>query len=369
MKGSPQQGALVLQITVGSGGGILRGVLDITSELVWVQCGHCRTCLRLTPRGTRTFLPDVSPSFARVGCGSKLCERVVNGHQPNCDATSKSACMYRELFFGGDQYTSGFLATESFTFGATTTAGVVFGCSANITVLGLAAGASGFLGFNRGPFSLTSQLNISGFSYFISHKDSSKSFFSFWADPACAVSVHQQPGKHTRYTPLLQPTANQNPYLYYVNLIGVKVDGQLLTAIPAGTFDVRVKDGSGGVYLSTTVPVTYLEEAAYSVLRQELVTRIQSQGVSPVSVDDDPLCYMTRSYKNIKVPRLALVFDGADATMNLYTKNYFLPVDGGQTCFTILPSNGGSVLGSLLQAGRTITYNDINGDGGSLSFD
>lgn len=126
-------------------------------------------------------------------------------------------------------------------------------------------------------------------------------------------------------------------------------------------------DGSGGVYMSTTLPVTYLDEAAYSVLRLELVSRIHSQGVTPASVDlNDPLCYMTGSFEKIRVPRLALVFDGDDATMYLHTKNYFLPVDGDHTCLIILPSTGGSVLGTLLQAGRTMTY-DIHG--GWLSFD
>jgi hypothetical protein len=46
--------------------------------------------------------------------------------------------------------------------------------------------------------------------------------------------------------------------LYYVGLTGIHVDGEELDDdIPAGTFDLR-DDGSGGVFLSTTIPVTYL---------------------------------------------------------------------------------------------------------------
>jgi hypothetical protein len=161
---------------------------------------------------------------------------------------------------------------------------------------------------------------------------------------------------------------HRNTDLYYVNLTGLQVDGQLLTAIPPGTFDVR-PSGSGGVFLSSTLPVTYLEEAAYNVLRQELERRIESQGVAPVRADDDVnnLCFLSTDFSRAKFPRLALLFDGADASMELTVENYFFPAAGGQlTCLTILSSIGGSILGSLLQAGRTMTY-DIHG--GQLTFD
>jgi hypothetical protein len=123
-------------------------------------------------------------------------------------------------------------------------------------------------------------------------------------------------------------------------------------------------------------PCTYTEEfsgggltsgflAADTVLRTELVTRIRSQGVDPVSADDH-LCYLTHDFSNAKFPVLALVFDGANATMELKVENYFLAFAGGQlTCLTILPSTGGSILGSLMQAGRTMTYDIL---GGQLSF-
>jgi hypothetical protein len=245
--------------------------------------------------------------------------------------------------------------------------GVVFGCSGDITVTHL-AGASGLAGFSRGPLSLVSQLNISSFTYFIAPPDNAtgKSFLS-WSGGAAAdldAPAEVNTGGRRSSTPLLAAKENQNPDLYYVKLTGVPVDGELLTAIPAGTFDVRA-DGSGGLFLSTTLPVTYLEEAAYTILRTELVARIQSQGVDPVSADDH-LCYLTHDFSNTKFPVLALVFDGANATMELKVENYFLAIAGGQlTCLTILPSTGGSILGSLMQAGRTMTYDIL---GGQLSF-
>lgn len=61
-----------------------------------------------------------------------------------------------------------------------------------------------------------------------------------------------------------------------------------------GTFDAGA-DGSGGVFLSTTLPVTYLEQAAYNVLRRELVSGIKAQRVAPAFAADDltHLCFLS----------------------------------------------------------------------------
>ncbi|XP_047052154.1 aspartic proteinase nepenthesin-1-like [Lolium rigidum] len=364
-------GALVFDLSIGTSPQKLSVVMDITTELVWAQCDACSSCTRLTLPTTPTFLPNNSRSFAVVGCSSQTCQRMIPGEH-GC-THDDDPCGYPNDFYGWN--TSGVLATDTFTFGTTPVPGVLFGCSGNIMVQDL-AGASGVAGLSRGALSLVSQLNISSFTYFIApHGDAaSKSFVSWtWggaADHQFAAGQMRTGGRRSS-TPLLAAKKNQlHPNLYYVNLTGLQVDGQLLTAIPPGFFDVR-PTGSGGVFLSSTLPVTYLEEAAsftYNVLRPELVRRIQSQGVAPVTTGDDVnnLCFLTRDFSGAKIPGLALVFDGANAMMELKVENYFFAVADGQlTCLTILPSIGGSILGSLLQAGRTMTY-DIHG--GQLTF-
>lgn len=205
---------------------------------------------------------------------------------------------------------------------------MVFGCSGNIMLTDL-AGTSGFVGFSRGPLSLVSQLNISRFSYFIAPPDNPVGSFVSWSWEDAATAPDEGSAR-CHSTPLLVATANQYPYLYYVELTGVLVDGQLLN-IPAGTFDVQA-DGSGGVYLSTTLPVTYLNQAAYNVIRQTLMSMMQSQGVIPINAAGDPnhLCFLTQYIANAKVPKLGLVFAGADAAMELKAVNYFFAY-GGQT--------------------------------------
>ncbi|KAI4974302.1 hypothetical protein ZWY2020_047582 [Hordeum vulgare] len=292
------------------------------------------------------------------------------------DCTGNDVCRYTT------DYMSGFLATDTFSFGSITgpgrtdVPGVVFGCSGNVTLPEQLDGVSGFAGFSRGPLSLVSQLNISSFTYFLAPPDdaNAKSFVSWsWggaADDNDDAALVQTTTTGGISTPLVPATNTPNPNWYYVNLTGVQVDGKLLTAIPAGTFDVQ---RSGGVFLSTMLPVTYLAEAAYSVLSRELASRVQSEGVvTPLRGSDGDLCFFTEGLANFKVPTLALVFDGSDAPMELKVENYFLDLGDGYTCLTILPSPHGlpgSVLGSMLQAGRKMTY-EIHGDGGgTLTFE
>jgi hypothetical protein len=360
-------GALVFDLSVGTSPQTLPVIMDITNELVWTQCVPCTTCVRFTQPEAPIFLLNNSDSLGNVPCASKTCQRMIPGDH-GC-RRDDDLCWYAEDFYGAAN-SRGFLVTDTFSFPTTPVPDVVFGCSLDIMVPDL-TGASGSAGFSRGALSLVSQLDISSFTYFIAPLDdpASQSFVS-WSWGAAAdqdiAAVHT--GGRRTSTPLQKATKNQNPDLYYVKLTGVMVDGELLTAIPADTFDVRA-DGSGGVFLSTTLPVTYLEEAAYIVLRRELVSRFQSEGMAPVNVaggDVGHLCFFNEDFNNNRVPRLAFVFDGADAVMEFKVENYFLAIPGEHTCLTILPSRFGSVLGSLLQAGRSMTY-DIHG--GQLTFE
>uniref|UniRef100_N1R4H6 Aspartic proteinase nepenthesin-1 n=1 Tax=Aegilops tauschii TaxID=37682 RepID=N1R4H6_AEGTA len=276
--------AFIFDLSVGRQA--LSAVMDISSELVWLQCWPG---LRPTP----TFLPDHSGSFAPIA--------------PCPSSVRNNSGSFGQIHYADRTCQPGDHGCEA-------------RCRDNVTMRDDLNGASGFVGFSRGPLSLVSQLRLSRFSYFMELPDDPDNGNAFvcwsWGDYADAKGSH---------TPLLAARPNQNPYLYYVNLTGLQVDGQLLTGIPAGTFDVRA-NGSGGVFVSTTLPFTYLEEAAYKVLRRELMSRVQSQGLAPVNASaGHSLCFLTQHFSKLKVPKLALVFDGAHATMELKAQNYFLP--------------------------------------------
>ncbi|WVZ78106.1 hypothetical protein U9M48_025869 [Paspalum notatum var. saurae] len=260
--------------------------------------------------------------------------------------------MYNVTYGDTSSSTVGYLATDTFTFGGTPVPGFVFGCSDDS--VGDFSGASGVLGFNLGNLSLVSQLQLTWFSYLLASDASadaggeSDSLLQFADDGSVPPTSN-----HGRSTPLV--TSSLYPTVYFFNLTGIRVDGQDL-AIPAGTFDL-LANGSGGVFPSTTVPVTYLEQAAYAVVKEAIAgSKVMPPPVNGSELGLD-LCYTITSLKNVTVPKLELVFDGDGAVMTLQRYNYFFADNTtGQDCLTILPSVGGSLLGSLLQTGTSMTY-------------
>ncbi|XP_066330791.1 aspartic proteinase nepenthesin-2-like [Miscanthus floridulus] len=147
------------------------GVLDISSELVWTQCDLCATCGGVTP-ATPFYDSTLSTTMAAVQCTSDTCQKFA---AQNCSA-DVSRCGYNIYMYsrGGAgeanrPNTTRYLATESFTFGATRVDDVVFGCGHDS--VGDLGGASGVIGLVRGPFSLVSHLGR--FSYYLHPNDNS----------------------------------------------------------------------------------------------------------------------------------------------------------------------------------------------------
>uniref|UniRef100_A0A0E0MM38 Peptidase A1 domain-containing protein n=1 Tax=Oryza punctata TaxID=4537 RepID=A0A0E0MM38_ORYPU len=315
------------------------GLVHISSQLVWARC----SALHTAPAVADAFRPNKSATFSLLPSASEMCPSVLRPETcGDGNNTTGAHCDGYVSTYGTVANTSGNLATDTFTFGSTSVPGVVFGCSD--ATRGDFSGASGVIGLGRGPLSLISQLQLSRFSY------------QLWAIPMTPTprrspsrpSTAASSDKASRSTPLLSST--MHPNLYYVNLTGIHVDGKRLNDIPAGVFDLKT-NGSGGVVLSTTIPVTYLEAAAYRVVRKVVASRINLQPVDGSALGLD-LCYSAASMVQVKVPPLKLVFDGAGAEMQLAVANYFLKDDDtGLECLTMLPSMGVSVLGSLLQAG------------------
>lgn len=343
-KAADTAGLYVFNLSVGTS--VLQnitGILDITSELVWAQCA-CSADACLPPPATK-FEPSTSDTFAGVPCTSQKCQSVIN---QQCDPDPAANCTYL-MQYNNYTNTTGYLGTDTFTFGQTQVPGVVFGCSE--ASYGDFFGASGVLGFSRGNLSLVSQLQLSWFSYLlVSDTSKSVNLLQFGDD-----TIPQTENSHS--TPLLNN--DEYPDLYFVKLTGIMIDGRQLNGIPAGTFDIQ-SDGSGGVFLSTTFPVTYLEEAAYNVVKKAFVSGIMAEAVDGSALGLD-LCYTLQPKDEMAVPKLTLVFDGTNAAMELKKHNYFFADNTTNLeCLTILPSRGGSLLGSLLQTDTSMAY-DIDG--------
>ncbi|KAF0919218.1 hypothetical protein E2562_028994 [Oryza meyeriana var. granulata] len=336
-------GMYVLSCNVGTPPQLVSGVLDITSDFVWMQCSACATC-EAPAMATPPFYAFLSSTIREVKCANRGCQQLI---PQTCNADD-SLCSYSYMYGGGRaNTTAGFFAIDAFTFATVRADEVVFGCA-----VATEGDIGDVIGLGRGELSLVSQLQIGRFSYYIALDDSVdvQSFILFLDDAKPRTS-------HAVSTPLLANRAF--PSLYFVKLAGIRVDGEDL-AIPRGTFDLQA-DGSGDVVLSITIPVTFLDAGAYKILRQALASSIGLRAVDGSALGLD-LCYTSESLAKANVPSMALVFAGG-AVMKLEMGNYFYMDSTTELeCLTILPSpaGDGSLLGSLIQVGTHMIY-DING--------
>jgi hypothetical protein len=119
--------------------------------------------------------------MAELPCTSSTCQDFV---AQTCSAGTPAECCYTYVYRGGEANTTGHLATEAFTFGASRVDGVVFGCGLDST--GDFGGAPGVIGLGRAPLSLVSQLQAGRFSYYFVPDNSvgSDSFIRFGDDAA-----------------------------------------------------------------------------------------------------------------------------------------------------------------------------------------
>jgi hypothetical protein len=165
-------GLYLVSLQVGTPPQDVSGILDISAQLVWMQCAACTDCV--TPPST-IFQPVDSKTLQSVTCDSDVCKASL---AQACDQQDNNPCGYVATYGDDDN----------------------------------------------------SQVQLDG-----------------------VVDVPRTTAaRRSRSTPLLAGSLYTD--LYYVGLTGVQVGGEEVDGIPAGTFDLQ-DDGSGGVFLSTTVPV------------------------------------------------------------------------------------------------------------------
>uniref|UniRef100_J3N290 Peptidase A1 domain-containing protein n=1 Tax=Oryza brachyantha TaxID=4533 RepID=J3N290_ORYBR len=151
-------------------------------------------------------------------------------------------------------------------------------------------------------------------------------------------------------------------------------EARSIAALSKGKVVLKVGDGrvSGKnaattAILTTTMPFTFLNPALFDHLKQELHTTAAAamSGGSDFDASLQQQCYP----KETKLPELTLLLAGKDAAMALEPEHYSYKKSHGVVCLSILRSplaGGVSVVGSMLQAGRRMTYNL---DDDTLTFD
>ncbi|RLN17930.1 Aspartic proteinase nepenthesin-2 [Panicum miliaceum] len=172
--------------------------------------------------------------------------------------------------------------------------------------------------------------SLQGFSYSVS----SNGKISVWPPPARGGG-RRSTGTGTGTVALLSDPRNY-PDLYYVNVIGIEVGEDLQQVpFPQGALDLRQDGSGGGVFLSTTMPLTLLNGRVYDSLIQTLKASMPAASIITRSeLSPRQLCYRSGT----QTPTITLVLDGGAATMKLPAEN----------CWYKQPSDGSACLATLV---------------------
>ncbi|CAL4933504.1 unnamed protein product [Urochloa decumbens] len=179
--------------------------------------------------------------------------------------------------------------------------------------------------------------------------------FSYSVSSNGEISLHR--GAASAWGNTVKLLSNPNyPDLYYVRVTGINVavgkNPQQPVPFPAGGLDLRQDGSGGGVFLSTTMPLTLLNEGVYN----SLIRTLPQTAIAQSNLSSRQLCYRSGT---TQAPAITLVLDGG--AMKLPVEScWYEQASDGSVCLAILPSlwpTGESVLGTMMQSGWRMTYN------------
>ncbi|KAJ4830016.1 hypothetical protein Tsubulata_001852 [Turnera subulata] len=327
--------------------------IDSGSDLTWIQCEECKspgnTCF---PQKDPLYPDSQSKSYKPLVC---------NG----------APCVFNKTVSAGS-YTSGVVATETFTFQALDGSSVAipnmtFGCSRDSKNIKYVAAnrpfpnpTSGTLSLGWGPRSFLNQIDSMSqgkFSYCIKPDNPKKTFLKFGQEVT--------PPKNPHTTPITQVGNFSN---YYVNLRGISVGGSKLNFGPAD-FAVN-KDGSGGAVVDSGALFSLFKPPVFAAIFATLEAALsKNQFLRRVKFHKEfnDLCYVETSPEARKtIPGMTFHLENAD--FKVQPEGVFLfavvPEDiskgipNGTTalCFAAFPSPFRTTIGGLQQIGQKLVY-------------
>ncbi|EYU30862.1 hypothetical protein ABFS82_08G213800 [Erythranthe guttata] len=262
--------ALIVSLPIGTPPQSQQMVLDTGSQLSWIQC-H-----RKSPRPpppppppASSFDPSLSSSFSTLPCSHPICKpRIPDFTLPTtCD--QNRLCHY-SYFYADGTLAEGNLVREKITFpNSRTTPPLILGCAAE------PGEAEGILGMNLGRLSFISQAKVPRFSYCVPTRQRRGNKV---INPTGTFYLGQNPHSRTfRYINLLtfpksQRSPNFDPLAYTVGLTGIKIGGARLN-ISQAVFRPDA-GGSGQTMIDSGTQYTFLVDAAYAKVREEVVRRV-----------------------------------------------------------------------------------------------
>ncbi|KAH7426656.1 hypothetical protein KP509_10G010900 [Ceratopteris richardii] len=334
--------------------------IDTGSDLIWLQCLPCFSCYQ---QSGPMFNPAASPTFRPVGCAAS--EGCSETDIMTC--SGGGLCIYQQSY-GDGSFTAGTVARDNFYVGgggqrasSMIQASVLMGCGHDNE--GLFVGEAGLLGLGRGTLSFASQVasRTGGvFSYCLPSWNAA-SMGSLTFGPPTPSSSSAADGAGRVYSPLLTNPQRDLATFYYVQLVGVSVDGQPVAGVRATDLALR-PSGRGGLIVDSGTTVSRLVTAFYYPLRNAFREASRRRGhLLPRVYSVFDTCYSPPPAIALPAnfPSLQLQFEGM-ASMTLPPENVMFDVGDENfplLCFAFAPtSTDFSILGNIQQQGFLMTF-------------
>ncbi|KAJ8758579.1 hypothetical protein K2173_000300 [Erythroxylum novogranatense] len=316
-------------------------VFDTGSSIAWTQCEPCLGYCY--PQQEPKFDPTKSTSYKNVTCSSPSCSLITESRS-GVRGCSSPTCLYR-VRYGDQSFTVGFLATEKLTISSSDVIdNFVFGCGQNNR--GLFRGFAGLLGLGPSKISFVGQTATKYkqlFSYCLPSSPSSTGFLNFGG----------QVSSTAKFTPL--SALSQRYSLYFLDITGISVDGQLLPVNSSVYSNAKTVIDSGTV-------ISRLPPSVYSKLSsafQSLMTKYpKTNGVSLFDT-----CYDFTGYRSFYVPKISVFFKGG-VEVNIPPTGVMIPYNEKTTCLAFA-ANGDdtdiSIFGNTQQQTLEVIHDVGNG--------
>lgn len=336
----PNGGDYLVKISLGTPKIDILAVADTGSDLIWVQCSPCNTCI---PTKSPPFQPKKSSTFHPIPCTSPSCDypHIIKGCLPNINKNS-SSCFYEALYGDGTQ-SVGILATETISLPSPDHAtspshlSTIFGCGfdqqGQIGIQG-----EGIVGLGAGSLSLVSQLGP-----YINYR------FSYCLAPlSSGVPSKLTFGGHVTgpkvvSTPLI--TGLDGSTFYYLTLNVISIGDN--ASVPVDQ----------NIIIDSGTTLTYLPPTIYESVKTALSNAIN---LTPVP---DPkhfydLCYKAwalGSRRRLDIPDVVFHFKGANVVLKA-TNTFRTLRDEGLTCLAMSSMEGTPVFGNVAQVNFEVGY-------------
>ncbi|EFJ25703.1 hypothetical protein SELMODRAFT_413603 [Selaginella moellendorffii] len=330
----------------------LKVIVDTGSDILWVKCSPCRSCL-----SKQDIIPPLSIynlSASSTSSVSSCSDPLCTGEQAVCSRSgSNSACAYGISY--QDKSTSiGAYVKDDMHYvlqgGNATTSHIFFGCAINITGSWPADGIMGFGQISKTvPNQIATQRNMSRvFSHCLGGEKHGGGILEFGEEPNTTEMV---------FTPLLNVTTHYN-----VDLLSISVNSKVLPIDSKEFSYVSNSTNETGVIIDSGTSFALLATKANRILFSE-IKNLTTAKLGPKL--EGLQCFYLKSGLTVETsfPNVTLTFSGG-STMKLKPDNYLVMVELKKKrngyCYAWSSADGLTIFGEIVLKDKLVFYDVEN---------